>query len=208
MKEQTSTEEKIITAATGIFLQKGKDGARMQEIADYAGINKALLHYYFRSKDRLYDEVFKRELKKFFTGIFTSVKDTEDAKIFIRSFINLYTDRIAKNQNLVHFIISEIEKGGASISSVIVESMQKNKMQPLIITNKIQDAIAKKQLRNIDPVNLMISLIGLCLYPFLAKPILEKTFLGVNVTSPEFLARRKKEVFDLVWNGIKYENEK
>ena len=63
MKLTSDTEQKILQAATEIFLEKGHDGARMQVIADKAGINKALLHYYFRSKDKLFRTVFKKELQ-------------------------------------------------------------------------------------------------------------------------------------------------
>ncbi|MCB0293033.1 MAG: helix-turn-helix transcriptional regulator, partial [Calditrichaeota bacterium] len=65
MKYSSETERKIVEAASTVFLEKGKTGARMQAIADRAGINKALLHYYFRSKDRLYQEVFERQVETF-----------------------------------------------------------------------------------------------------------------------------------------------
>ena len=60
------TEEKIFEAATDVFVEKGLDGARMQDIADHAGINKALLHYYFRTKDKLFNAVFEMIAKKIF----------------------------------------------------------------------------------------------------------------------------------------------
>ena len=66
----SETEKRILQAATEVFLQKGMGGARMQEIADKAGINKAMLHYYFRSKDRLYEQVFTGQLEHFFNGLF------------------------------------------------------------------------------------------------------------------------------------------
>ena len=109
METNVKTEEKIIEAATKIFLEKGKDGARMQEIADRAGINKALLHYYFRSKEKLYAEVFSNELRKFFRSILGTIKESEDFKDFIQTFINLYIDTISKNPKLFRFILWEIE---------------------------------------------------------------------------------------------------
>lgn len=58
MDKDLTTEQKILEAARKIFLEKGLDGARMQDIADKAGINKAMLHYYFRSKDKLFEQIF------------------------------------------------------------------------------------------------------------------------------------------------------
>ena len=72
MEFNSETEKKILTAAGEIFLEKGHAGARMQEIADRAGINKALLHYYFRSKDKLFHIVFRREMQIMLDNVFSS----------------------------------------------------------------------------------------------------------------------------------------
>ena len=68
-EQELSTEKTILEAAKKVFLDKGFDGARMQEIADEAGINKALLHYYFRSKDKLFDAIFEEAFKQFLPNI-------------------------------------------------------------------------------------------------------------------------------------------
>jgi TetR/AcrR family transcriptional regulator len=205
MEKLSKTEEKIIQAATEVFLQKGKDGARMQEIADRAGINKALLHYYFRSKERLYEAVFVKELKKFFRGILTTIQDVDDFPTFTHSFINHYIDTISKQPRLVRFILWEIEKGGGRVSSVILDTMKESSFNSQHFLAKIRSGFAKKQIRNIDPPNFIISLIGMCLFPFIAKPVLENILIGLNVTSPDFLEKRKEEIQKLIWNGIKPE---
>jgi TetR/AcrR family transcriptional regulator len=203
MEASIKPEEKIIEAATTIFLEKGKDGARMQEIADLAGINKALLHYYFRSKDKLYEEVFSKELGNFLRGVLGTVKESGDFKTFIKSFINRYIDNISKRPKLVRFILWEIEKGGENLSKIILEIMDENNFRAQQVLTKIQYEISNKRIREIDPPNLMISLIGMCLFPFIAKPILETILPVEDVTSTEFLEKRKEEIFTLVWNGIK-----
>jgi AcrR family transcriptional regulator len=205
METSTGTEEKIIKAATDIFLKKGKDGARMQEIADRAGINKALLHYYFRSKEKLHEEVFRNELKTFFRGVLGTFKESEDIQTFIKSFVHHYIDNIARRPRLIRFIIWEIEQGGENLSKIILETMQENNYQSKQILTKIQTEISANRIRRIDPPNLIVSLIGMCLFPFIAKPIIDSIFPHVNVTSSEFLNRRKEEIFNLVWTGIKPE---
>ena len=206
METNVKPEKKIIEAATVIFLEKGKDGARMQEIADQAGINKALLHYYFRSKDKLYEEVFSNELGNFLRGVLGTVKESDNFQSFIKAFINHYIDNISKRPKLVRFILWEIEKGGENLSKIILEIMDENNFRAQQVLKKIQDEIAHKRIRKIDPPNLMISLIGMCLFPFIAKPILETILPVDDVTSASFLAKRKKEIFDLIWNGIKLQN--
>ena len=84
MKKTENTEERIINAARKVFLQKGMDGARMQEIADEAGINKSLLHYYFRSKSKLFDEVFNETFKSV-TIVINKVFATSDTLESVRS---------------------------------------------------------------------------------------------------------------------------
>ncbi|GBE26608.1 putative HTH-type transcriptional regulator YttP [bacterium BMS3Bbin03] len=199
MDRKSETEEKIVQAAARIFLQKGKEGARMQEIADQAGINKALLHYYFRSKDKLFLEVFKNQMEIFFDGLINALEETDQIEIGLRYFIDTYIDIVSKNVELIHFIFWEIQKNSEIVLNRILSrrNLQKN---PFI--DFLEKAIEKKQIRPIDPCNFVISLFGLCIYPFLAKPVLEKVFLQIDVTSADFLRLRKKEVFDLVWNGI------
>ena len=80
MEIPTQTEKKIIEAATTVFSEKGKDGARMQEIADTAGINKALLHYYFRSKNKLFKIVFLYQFKKLRTGQYHNLRCLSQAE--------------------------------------------------------------------------------------------------------------------------------
>ena len=84
MESTTETEAKIIQAATEVFLEKGKDGARMQEIAQKANINKALLHYYFRSKDKLYEKVFREKVFNFLDELFSSVPETNEIKTVLK----------------------------------------------------------------------------------------------------------------------------
>ena len=103
-------EEKILVAARKVFTTKGMAGARMQDIADEAGINKALLHYYFRDKDKLFEVVFMEEAQKFFpkiNAIFNS-----DVPLFekIENFVNEYIDEMQENPYLPWFVMNEVNR--------------------------------------------------------------------------------------------------
>ena len=87
-EKDSNTEQIILKAARKVFTHKGFDGARMQEIADEAGINKALLHYYFRSKDKLFEAIFKEVITTFFPRIISVL--TSDLSLFEK--ITLFTD--------------------------------------------------------------------------------------------------------------------
>lgn len=201
----SEAEEKIIQAATEVFLQKGKDGARMQEIADRAGINKALLHYYFRSKDRLYDRAFEILVESFFERTFDAILETEDTEQFIRGFVEKYVDALAEQPEVIRFIVWEIGQGGGNFSKVVQAVFTRRGFSEFPLLPKIEQAIKKGDIRQLDPVHLMLSLIGMCLYPFLASVIVEKISPGVEVSSAAFIKLRKEAILNLVWQGIKPE---
>lgn len=202
MESATETEAKIIQAATEVFLEKGKDGARMQEIADKADINKAMLHYYFRSKDKLYETVFKEKVFKFLDELFTSVPDTDDIKIVLKQFTANYIDLISTHPELVRFILWEIRQGGQYMGEALKNISDKHGFAKFPFLDKVQNAIQSGAIRPLDPMHLIISVIGICVYPFIAQPLLENAIPGMRIGSPVFLQKRKEEVFNLIWKGI------
>ena len=85
---EVGTEQRIFNAALEVFSRKGKDGARMQEIADCAGINRALLHYYFRSKSKLYEAVFAHGFEQFIGGLSQSLRSERSFERSLRTFVH------------------------------------------------------------------------------------------------------------------------
>ena len=205
MDKSSATEEKIIKAAAQVFMEKGKDGARMQEIADIAGINKALLHYYFRSKEKLFSKVFHLEIPKIISNVFEAYDDSEDFKVFLESFINKYIDNIYPRKNLLRFLLWVNDKTKQEIAAIFVDSFSKRgfKGNPLIA--KIERSIKEGQIRPVDPSNFAMSVIGMCIFPIVGGPIVEKIFPGTKVNDKKYIENRKKEIFNLVWNGVKKE---
>ena len=202
MELGTETEAKIIQAATEVFLEKGKDGARMQEIAQKANINKALLHYYFRSKDKLYETVFRERVFRFLDELFSSVPQTDDIKTVLKEFTANYIDLISTHPELIRFILWEVRQGGQYMGDALKDIFAKHGFTKFPFLEKVQNAINSGTIRPLDPLHLIISVIGVCVYPFIAQPLLENAIPGVQVTSPAFLQKRKEEIFKLIWEGI------
>src|SRR5690349_8196144 len=109
-KEDLNTQQKILEAAKKVFHQKGLAGARMQDIADEAGINKALLHYYFRNKDMLFEMIFKDAAANLFPKVASII--SEDLPLFekIRKFTKEYLEVVIQNPYLPLFVLNEINK--------------------------------------------------------------------------------------------------
>ncbi len=169
--KNTSTEEKILAAAKTIFIEKGMDGARMQDIADNAGINKALLHYYFKSKEKLFEVIFKEGAEKLFSKI-NSILNS-DLPLFekIRLFSNEYAEIISQNPYLPLFVLNEMNKQPHSFLENIF-----GKNQPTFenLVKQIDKEIKKGTIKPVSPVNLVINMISLSIFPFVAKPVFQR----------------------------------
>jgi AcrR family transcriptional regulator len=199
--EQTSTEEKILQAATEVFIMKGYDGSTMQEIANRASINKSLLHYYYRSKDKLFTKVFSMVFHHLFIPKVIKIFES-DMSLFekIEAFTEQYIDTILKNPYIPMFVMRELTNNPNRLAGLAKQLG----LNPEKAYQSINDEIEKGTIRKIEPRQLMVNIIALCIFPFAGKPML-KAILFDNEEQPyhEFLKQRKKEVSGFVINSIR-----
>ena len=194
------TEKDILASAKHIFHIKGLSGARMQEIADVAGINKAMLHYYFRSKDKLFEAVFRDAVKNFFPKIFELINTDQPLFSKIENFVSGYIQIILENPCVPGFIINELSQNPQRIKNIFIEN---EIAPPEKFIHQIIKAIEDKEIIPINPKELMLNIISLCLFPVVAKPIVET---ALNLTEENYNAlieSRKKEVAKFIINAIK-----
>jgi AcrR family transcriptional regulator len=198
--DKENTEEKILEAAKEVFLEKGNDGTRMQEIANKAGINKSLLHYYYRSKEKLFAAVFKFAFSQFAPNIISLIKNDDDIFTLIRKFTNAYIDLILKNPFIPMFILNEVSKKSTEFGHMIKAAG----INPKAFRDRIQKEIDSGNIRSIDPNQLIINIIGLCIFPIIGRPIVQVILFENNKEEyNKFLESRKKEVSDFIINSIK-----
>jgi TetR/AcrR family transcriptional regulator len=198
-----STEGAILDAAKKVFLKKGLDGARMQEIADEAGINKALLHYYFRTKDKLFEAVFHELFLNFFPGVMGLMKDPgKDLFRKIELFVEQYMDMLIANPYLPGFIMHEISKTPEN-PAFLMEAFRKAGVHPDFFIVQVNDSIKKGVIRPIDPIHLLIHIIALCVFPFIARPIISQMFFDNPSDYDAFIEERKKEIPKFIIQSIK-----
>lgn len=199
MTKDTSTEKKILEAAREVFVQQGMKGARMQEIADRAGINKALLHYYFRSKDALFEKVFLETLQVNAPVLYGVMGKDLPLKQKLEEFTALYIEIMRQNPFMPLFIISEISQNpdkmlgkiGPHASAVVGKLRQ-----------QLVSEAAKGNIRLVEPVDLVSAIMGLCIFPVLAKPIFQPVFSLNAAEYNAFLDRRKVEAPKMIWNYL------
>jgi len=203
--KKTSTEEKILLSAKKVFYQKGLKGARMQEIADDAGVNKAMLHYYFRSKEKLFDKVFEQSVQSVTPMLMNVFLEDSDLNAKITHFVEMMIDLFLQEPYLSNFIINELSQNPEKLF-VNVLDLEGGLIGKVItvINEQITVEIDKGNIKaNIRPAELIVNIMSLCLLPIMAQTVLQKT-LGISDDRMErFMEKRKQTVTEFVLDAIK-----
>jgi len=193
------TERRILDAAHGVFLRRGTAGARMQEIAAAAGVNQALLHYYFRSKDRLSHAAFERAASQFMPTVIQVLASDAELEAKVTRIIELELDHLARAPYLPGYIISEVthhpERARQLIASVTGRAPEDVRPQVVAMLRKQIDARVKsRRMRPIAPEQFVVNLMALCIFPFAARPMIA-AMLGMDQHAFEqFIARRRQDL--------------
>jgi AcrR family transcriptional regulator len=194
------TEHRILNAAHRVFLRRGTHGARMQEVADEAGVNKALLHYYFRSKDRLAEAVFERAVGDFFPRLMGLIGSDLPIEEKVEAIVHEETDFLAERPYLPGYIISEltfdperIRKTVSSRGTVPVARLQA----------QLDQRIAAGELRPIRAEQFIVNLVSLIVFPFAARPLIE-ALLGLGGDRfAEFRGERRATLAAFFLNALR-----
>lgn len=197
--KKDNTEEKILAAATNVFVVKGMDGARMQEIADEAGINKALLHYYFRSKERLFEAIFGKVIQFAFPKITQIAKSDMDFVTKLDLVIDAYIELLRTHPFIPGFVLKELNRDPSGLFKLVV----KFGLNPQVIIDQIEAAMDKGEIIRMDPRHLGMNIISMCVFPFAAKPVLQFILFRENPeTLDQFYAERAEVIKQFVKNAI------
>lgn len=200
IKKDQTTEEKILAAARKVFTRDGMAGARMQDIADEAGMNKALLHYYFRNKEKLFETIFKEATMDFLprmNAIFGA-----DMPLFdkIRTFCSEYITQVVKTPFVPLFLLSEMNKQPGQFLKKVWGD-QKPDIAPMAM--QIQQEVAKGTIKPIHPLHLVMNMFGMCVFPFLGKPMIH-FMTGMNDAQfYELMEQRKTIIPEFIIEAIK-----
>ena len=194
------TEERIFEAATDVFIDKGMDGARMQDIATHAGINKALLHYYYRTKDQLFNAVFEmisRKILKKFAPVFDDKLTLEEKiKFFFREHITF----LQENPKLPGFILNEINRNPARIKRLLKNVHFEDLWNQLYEQHK--NELEKYNITKASMPQVMVSIAALSVFPFAARGIIEGLLEKIGVDFNDYIEERKDFAAGFVMRAI------
>lgn len=199
--KDNGAEEKILAAARKVFTTKGMAGARMQDIADEAGINKALLHYYFRDKDKLFETVFLDEAQKFFPKINAIFNSEAPLLEKIQNFVTEYVDEMQENPYLPWFVINEINRDPDQFLYRIWG--KDNLPKPAKFLEQIEQEIKAGNIKRVHPVHLLMNMISLTIFPFVGRPMFVRNLRLSEKQFSEIMEQRKTEVPKFIIEAIK-----
>lgn len=201
------TRERILDAARSAFRERGTAGARMQEIADVAGVNKALLHYYFRNKETLAAGVFTRELQHLVGPVFSTLASDRALEEKVETVVGLYLDTLTRMPGLPAYVLSEIhfhpDRLPDFLDAVAGGDPRGRADRALeVLGYQIDEEVAAGRMRPIRPQEFVMNLISLCVFPFAAAPLF-RFMLGGEETFRELIGERRESLPDFFLRGLR-----
>src|SRR5690554_6290839 len=171
----------------------------MQEIADEAGINKSMLHYYFRNKSALFQEVFKQGVKKIMPGLMAILASDKPLRAKVEDVVNFYHDVYAENPHLPAFVVYEMNQNPDRFR----EFLQVQHVQfPEEFIEQIEEGVAVGKFRRIAPDQFLINIISMCMMPMIGRNMVQTIFHLSDEDFNDFLEERRKLIPDIIFNGV------
>ena len=195
------TETRIFEAALAVFARKGKDGARLQEIADEAGINRPLLHYYFRTKQQLYEAVAERMFNQFM-ATFDAPSNAGSLADTLRAFIDHYIDSVREHPHAAMWMVAENMAGNPILGEMLARAFATEGSPQRSMLEAIQRAIESGEIRPVDPRQLLLTVVSSCVFFFVTLPTVKMMNPLAAEDFDAYVEERKEHVFEVVYYGL------
>lgn len=180
-----STEEKIKEAARKVFTKKGYAATRTRDIADEAGINLALLNYYFRSKEKLFEIIMLEKIHKLFGLIAPAMNDTTTTlEEKLEAIVECYFTMLFEHPDLPIFVLSEIRSNPDRFARLI-------QPEKLISQSHFMKQVHERR-PDIHPIHFLFNIMGMTLFPFIAKPVFDTTGVLSEEQFNQLMQQRKQ----------------
>ncbi|MBL8960532.1 MAG: TetR/AcrR family transcriptional regulator [Gemmatimonadetes bacterium] len=200
------TERRILDAARQVFIQRGTAGARMQEIAAEAGVNQALLHYYFRSKDALALAVFREAAGRLFPVLMRILGSDQPLATRITQCVHHYIDTLREHPFLPGYVLAELTFHPERIDTLVEQmggTQAREAMQATVaqLDRELARAARAREIRPMRAQQFIANLASLCVFPFAARPML-RHILGVDDWD-RFLDARRRDLPEFILNALR-----
>lgn len=202
-KHQNNKEQTILAAAKEEFFNKGYDGARTTSIALNAGVTHAMLHYYFKTKEQLFERIFHETMGMLVEGILEVFTQTEKPfKERMAEALDIHFEVVRQNPRLPLFMIREVASRPERFAVIknVISSFAGNLLATM--QHDIDQAVSNNEISHIDATTLLLDMVSLNVFPFIVKPVFEAaTGLDLNADS-KFWDMRKKENLELIMRRL------
>lgn len=204
INSEQNTEDKILAAAEAEFIAKGFTGARTMAIAQAAGVTHAMLHYYFRTKEKLFEKIIDGKTDVL-SSLVLGALDAPGKTLFekIETAVCAHFDIIAANPNLPRFFIYEIYTDPRHMGRVIARLKEKVHDSVITLQKQIEEAADAGICRRLDAAGLILDIVSLNIFPFLAAPMANALLGGMLDDTAKFIALRKKENVETILRKLK-----
>ncbi len=200
MTATSSTEDVIVEAARAVFMQKGFAATRMCDIAQTAGINQALLHYYFRTKDKLFSIVFEKESINFRSDVLSILKS--DLPFFdkLRLMVRKDIEKFKSAPFLPMFVLNEIHSNPERMLHIASETHHDLIFQTFRET--VKQEYEAGRIRKVCPEQLLLSIMGITMFPYLAEPMIKVSMNLNNSDFAKLMEEREDHAIALIENAL------
>ncbi|MEL6835614.1 MAG: helix-turn-helix domain-containing protein [Bacteroidota bacterium] len=183
-------EQLILEVARKQFVQKGFAATKMQDIAEEAGVNKALLHYYYRSKAKLYHQIIVQTLDKMIPRFAEAMAKEGTFWERVENLVTTYVNLLLKEPDIPFFIMSEIsQEQDRFVSELRLRAHYFPAAQGFVMS--MQEEIAAGRLRDIPPLHILLNIMSMTVFPFVAKPVFCTIFNFPEEYFNELMEERK-----------------
>ncbi len=200
MDKDSTTEDLIFDAARSVFEEQGLGGSRMQEIARRAGINQSMLHYYFRTKAQLFDAVFEKAMAEALPPVLAILRSDTPLLDKIEKFVESYLTMLAHNPHLPGFILEELRRNPQRLRDI---AGKQTTGVFSVFASQVEESVANKIIRPIAAEHLFANMLSLCVFPYVARPMLQTVVGFTDDDYTRMLAERKVQVTRFILDALK-----
>ena len=202
------TEQRILEAAHQVFLRRGTSGARMQEIAAQAGVNQAMLHYYFRSKERLAAAVFRRAAERFLPSVLDILGSDLELEAKVERVVQLEVEHLRRSPYIPGYVLGELNHQPQRANQLVeaLTAMPQPAAVPRILETLTAQLDARARagtMRRMAADQFVIYLISLCVFPLAAKPMILALLRMDAAAFERFLDRCQQELAPFFLRGLR-----
>jgi len=199
-KHEQDTEQRIFAAAREVFFEHGFDGARMAEIARRAGINQSMLHYYFRSKDRLFESVFEKAAREAIPPVLALLVSDTPLLERLDQFVEAHVSMVCANPHLQAFILQELRRHPDALRRFVGTATDGVFAR---FGRDLEQAAERGEIRRVNPHHLVANILALSVFPFVARPMLQTAFRASDEQYDQFLSERTEEITQFIRSALR-----